>query len=253
MGLLQLPLLCLAFLGTRNVRQRINNSIFSRSDFLSFCAYLRLPRSSSRFTCQSFRGLNGHSRAWRRSDGIWKDGSWFETTGWRVFRDSRVTITRGAWWTHARSHHIMRRTTFPFHSVLFFPFSLSGPHLAIFALLFISCYPGLRLTSRFPLCAPRVSIFPSLPFISTLNGLNVLNWLFSFLCLFVFFLWSRTLIDDPSSPTRPIGKHLSTPTFFSVLNSRIDCFLFYVPCFCFVHLCFYFLRCHCMFWNTLHS
>ena len=34
--------------------------------------------------------------------------------------------------THARSHHIMRHATFPFHSVFFFPFSLSGPHFAIF-------------------------------------------------------------------------------------------------------------------------
>ena len=100
----------------------------------------------------------------------------------------------------------------PFHSVLFFPFSLSGPHFAFSGLLLISCYPGLRLTCYFRLRAPRVSIFPSLPFISALNGRNVLIQLFSFLCLFVFFSWSRTLIDDPSSPIRPTGKHLSIPT-----------------------------------------
>ena len=123
----------------------------------------------------------------------------------------------------------MRRATFPFHSVLFFPFSLFGPHFAIFALLFISCYLGLRLTSRFRLRAPRVSIFPSLPFISALNSRNVMIWLFSFLCLFVFFLRSRTLIDDPSSPIHPTGKHLSTLPFFSVLNGRIDCFPFLCP------------------------
>ena len=35
-GLWQLPLLCLAFLGIRNARQRINDSIFARSDFLDF-------------------------------------------------------------------------------------------------------------------------------------------------------------------------------------------------------------------------
>ena len=101
---------------------------------------------------------------------------------------------------------------FVFHSILFFPFSLSGPYFALFALLLISCYPGLRLTRRFRLRTPRVSTFPSLPFILVLNGRNVLIWSFYFLCLFVFFLWSRTLIDDPSSPIRPAGKHLSIPT-----------------------------------------
>ena len=59
---------------------------------------------------------------------------------------------------------------FVFHSVLFFPFSLSRPHFALSALLLISCYPGLRLTRRFRLRAPRVSTFPSLPFILVLNG-----------------------------------------------------------------------------------
>ena len=104
-------------------------------------------------------------------------------------------MVRGSKWqsgaclgTRARSHHILCRAIFPFHSVIFFPFSLSGPHFAFSALLLISCYPGLRLTRRFRLRAPRVSIFPSLPFISALNGRNVLIWLFFFLCLFVFFL-----------------------------------------------------------------
>ena len=212
MGLWQLPLLCLVFLGTRNVGQRTNDSIFARSDFLGFHACLRLSRSPSRFACQPFRGPNGHFRAWRRSNGMRKDGSWFEMADWRVFGNLRVTIMRDAWWTHARSHHIMRRATFPFHSVLFFSFLLSGPHFAFFALLLISCYPGLRSTNRFRLRALRVSIFPSLPFILVLSGRNVLIWLFSSLCLFVFFLWSRTLIDNPSSPMRSTGKHLSIPT-----------------------------------------
>uniref|UniRef100_A0A2N9GS57 Uncharacterized protein n=1 Tax=Fagus sylvatica TaxID=28930 RepID=A0A2N9GS57_FAGSY len=35
-----------------NVGQRINDSIFARSDFLGFRVLLRLPRSSSRFACQ---------------------------------------------------------------------------------------------------------------------------------------------------------------------------------------------------------
>ena len=51
MELWQLPLLCLAFLGTRNVGQRINDLIFARSDFLGFRARLWLSRSSSRFAC----------------------------------------------------------------------------------------------------------------------------------------------------------------------------------------------------------
>jgi hypothetical protein len=101
---------------------------------------------------------------------------------------------------------------FPFISSLFLHFRSLDPTLPLFAFLLISCYPGLRLTNRFRLRALRVSTFPSLPFFSVLNGRNVLIWLFSFLCLFVFFLRSRTPIDDPFSPTRPIGKHLSIPT-----------------------------------------
>uniref|UniRef100_A0A2N9FVP5 Aminotransferase-like plant mobile domain-containing protein n=1 Tax=Fagus sylvatica TaxID=28930 RepID=A0A2N9FVP5_FAGSY len=61
-----------------NVGQRINDSIFARSDFLGFRALLRLLRSSSRFACQPFRGPNGHSEVWGRSVGMRKDGSWLE-------------------------------------------------------------------------------------------------------------------------------------------------------------------------------
>uniref|UniRef100_A0A2N9HU53 Uncharacterized protein n=1 Tax=Fagus sylvatica TaxID=28930 RepID=A0A2N9HU53_FAGSY len=39
-----------------NVGQRINDSIFARSDFLGFRVLLRLSRSSSRFACQSLLG-----------------------------------------------------------------------------------------------------------------------------------------------------------------------------------------------------
>jgi hypothetical protein len=94
MGLWQLPLLCLAFLGTWNVRQRINDSIFARSNFLGSRAHLRLSRSSSRFACQSFRGLNWHSNGWRRSDGMRKGGSRLEVAGWRVVGNSRVMVPR---------------------------------------------------------------------------------------------------------------------------------------------------------------
>ena len=91
MGLWQLPLLCLAFLGTRNVGQRTNDSIFARSDFLGFHALLRPLRSSSRFACQSFRGPNGRSRGWGGSDGVRGGGSWLEKSIWRGGGDSRVT------------------------------------------------------------------------------------------------------------------------------------------------------------------
>ena len=125
MGLWQLPLLCLAFLGTRNVGQRINESIFACLDFLGFRAWLRLPRHSSRFACQSFWGPNGHSRAWRRSYGMRKVGSWFKMASGCVFGNYRVTITRCSWWTRARSHYKLCRT----------PFRLSfRPFLSLFAL-----------------------------------------------------------------------------------------------------------------------
>lgn len=130
MGLWQLPLLCLAFFGTRNVRQRINYSIFARSDFLGFCARLQLLRSSSRSTCQSFRGPNRHSRGWRRSDGMRKGGSRLEVAFWCGSGHSRGIMPSGMWCTRARSHRKTCCATFQPHFVLFFPFSPSGPHFA---------------------------------------------------------------------------------------------------------------------------
>ena len=88
------------------------------------------------------------------------------------------------------------------------PFRLLGPTSPQPILLLISCNPRLRLTIRFRLRAPRVSIFSSLPFFSVLNGRNVLQRLFSSSCLFAFFLQSRTPIDDLSSPTRHTSAHL---------------------------------------------
>ena len=193
--------------------------------------------------------------------GLGEDRTGYEKTVCGSKRRTSACLGTRAWPSRTASDGPVRGPTilcatrpFPFIPSFSFPFRSLDPTLPFFALLFISCYPGLRLTSRFCLRAPRVSIFPSIPFISVLNGRNVLIWLFSFLCLFVFFLWSRTLIDNPSSPTRPTGKHLSTPTLlFSFERSDWLLPFFYVPCFCFVHFCFYFLRCHCMFWNTLHS
>ena len=46
-----MPLLCLAFLGTRNVAQRINDSIFARSDFLG-CSTVHLDSRASPFRDQ---------------------------------------------------------------------------------------------------------------------------------------------------------------------------------------------------------
>ena len=119
MGLWQLPLLCLAFLGTRNVGQRINDSIFACSDFLGFRAHLRLSCSSSRFACRPFRPLKRHSRGWRRLDGIRKGGSWLEVGLWCGRGNLRDTVLRGEWWTRTRSHLITRRATIPFHFRLF--------------------------------------------------------------------------------------------------------------------------------------
>jgi hypothetical protein len=137
-----------------------------------FSTSSRQSRSSSRYACQSFRGPNGHSKAWRRLVGMRKGGSWLEKAAGRVFGNSRVGAAR----------------PFPFILSFSFPFRSLDPTSTFPALLLRSCYPGLRFTRRFRLRAPRVSIFPSLPFISALNGRNVLIWLFSFLCLFVFFL-----------------------------------------------------------------
>jgi uncharacterized protein HemY len=70
MGLLQLPLLCLAFLGTRNVGQRINDSIFACSDFLGslttvvqFVSIRVLVLPGSKWT---FRGLEKIGRDAKR-------------------------------------------------------------------------------------------------------------------------------------------------------------------------------------------
>ena len=64
--------------------------------------------------------------------------------------------------------------------------------------------------------------------------------LFSFFRSFVFFSWSRTLIHDPPSPTRPTGKHLSIPTLLFRFE-RSDCLLPFLCSLLFlVYLCFYF-------------
>ena len=91
-----MPLLCLAFLGTRNVRQRIYDSIFSRSNFLGFRDWLRLLDSSSRFACQSFRGPNRHSEGREGLDEVRGGSSWLERSAWRGGGDWRVMITRRA-------------------------------------------------------------------------------------------------------------------------------------------------------------
>ena len=61
-----------------------------------------------------------------------------------------------------------------------------------------------------------------------------------FLCLLVFFSWSRTPIDDQFLPTRPTGKHLSIPTLLFSFE-RSNCYLSFLcyPLFL-VYLCFYF-------------
>ena len=125
-----MPFLCLAFLGTRNVGQRINNSIFACSDFLGIRAGLRLLHSSSLFACQSFWLPNRHSRGQRRSDGARKGGAWLEVTLWRVNGNSRVTVPGGAWWGHARSHLLSRAASFPLHFFFSSFLFLFGPHFA---------------------------------------------------------------------------------------------------------------------------
>ena len=185
MGLWQLPLLCLPFLGTRNVGQRINDSIFARSNFLSFRAWLRLPRSSSRFACQSFWGPNGHSRAWRRSDGMRKDGSWFEMAEGCMFGNSRVTITRDAWWTRVRSLHKLRRA----------PFCLSfRPFLSLLTLwtpLRPFCSFTHILLSGTPIDAPfspTRSTSKHLSILTIYFSFERLDWLLPFLCPMLCFV-----------------------------------------------------------------
>uniref|UniRef100_A0A2N9J9T4 Integrase catalytic domain-containing protein n=1 Tax=Fagus sylvatica TaxID=28930 RepID=A0A2N9J9T4_FAGSY len=99
------------------------------------CRHPRKSRGSSRFACQPFWGPNGRSRAWRRSDGMRKDDSWFESG-----RVARV-------WELARDHSRAAR---------------DGPARG----------PTIYCTAR---------PFPFIP----------------------------TLIDDPSSPTRPTGCDLA--------------------------------------------
>ena len=106
-------------------------------------------------------------------------GAWQETRA-ASCRAAREDTARVSFFIHAA------RLFGPIPS-FFLSFFLSGSYFASSALLLISCYPGLRLTRRFRLRAPGVSIFSSPPFISALNGRNVLIWSFSFLCLLVFF------------------------------------------------------------------
>uniref|UniRef100_A0A2N9GED5 Uncharacterized protein n=1 Tax=Fagus sylvatica TaxID=28930 RepID=A0A2N9GED5_FAGSY len=93
----------------------------------------------SRFACQSFRSPNGHSRAWRRSVGMRKDDSGLEM------------VKRGSW----ELAHLRGASHSHFFRFLFF--ALWTPLRPSFTLLLISCYPGLRLTRRLRLRAPRMS------------------------------------------------------------------------------------------------
>ena len=73
-----------------------------------------------------------------------------------------------------------------------------------------------------------------------------------FLCLLVFFSWSRTPIDDQFLPTRPTGKHLSIPTLlFSFERSDwmlpFLCSLLFLVC-----SCFYFRALLYVLWCITH-
>ncbi len=76
-------------------------------------------------------------------------------------------------------------------------------------------------------------------------------WLgcFPFLCLFVFFSRSRTLIDNQSSPIRPIGKYLFIPTLLFSFEQPdwllpFLCSLLFLVCSCFYfHALLYVLWC----------
>uniref|UniRef100_A0A2N9H8M3 Uncharacterized protein n=1 Tax=Fagus sylvatica TaxID=28930 RepID=A0A2N9H8M3_FAGSY len=148
------------FLG-RNVGQRINDSIFARSDFLGFRVLLRLSRSSSRFACPVLPGPNGHSKGWRRSVGMRKDDSGLEMVKRlaRSFGNSRMTIMRARDDGRARPHYLKGAARpFASHFVAFLSlFRSLDPTSPLSALLLISCYPGLRLTRRLRLRAPRDS------------------------------------------------------------------------------------------------
>ena len=124
-GLWQLPLLCLAFLGTRKVGKRINDSIFAYSNFLDFRACLPLSRSLSQFACQSFRPPKRHSRGRRRSDEIRKGGVWLEVAIWceKGTPAARDGTARGP---------TLKRVARPFFFIFSFfsSFSPFGPHFA---------------------------------------------------------------------------------------------------------------------------
>ena len=103
---------------------------------------------------------------------MWKGSSWLEGTAWRGGGDSRVIITRCAWWCRARPHLKTRRATFQPHSVLFFPFSLSGPHFASsysFAHILLS---GTSIDNPF---SPTRSTSKHLPILTILFSFNRLE------------------------------------------------------------------------------
>ena len=106
----------------------------------------------------------------------------------RAWKETRAASCRAGRDDAARVSGFIRaaRLFGPILSFFLSFFSLD-PTSSLLALLLISNHPGLRLTNRFRLRAPRVSIFSSLPFFSVLNGRNVLIGLFPFFCLFVFF------------------------------------------------------------------
>ena len=180
-----MPLLCLAFLGTRNVGQRKNDSIFTRSDFLGSRTWSRFPCGSSRFDSRAspsgvqtdILGVEEDRTGCEEAARDLKShfGAWQETC--RAARDDAARV----------SFFICAARLFGPIPSFFLSFFSLDPTSPLLALLLISDHPGLRLTNRFRLHAPRVSTFPSLPFFSVLNGRNVLIWSFFFLCLLVFF------------------------------------------------------------------
>ena len=88
-----MPLLCLAFLGTRNVGQRINDSIFARSDFLGFLTAL------AQFVSVRVPVLLGSEWAFQSLEKIGWDAK-----RWIVAREGRKARV----WELARDHHARR-------------------------------------------------------------------------------------------------------------------------------------------------
>ena len=88
-----MPLLCLAFLGTRNVGQRINDSIFVRSDFLGFLTALE------QFVSVRVPILLGSEWAFQGLEKIGRDAK-----RWIVAREGRKARV----WELARDHHARR-------------------------------------------------------------------------------------------------------------------------------------------------